>query len=105
MGFRLLLFFLCAMREVLGGSNGGSSSCVRGCCHSESIPLAIAKSDINIVAEIARGGSQFLKLFAFSVLASFLFFLIFFFCFSVIRISYLKKKIQWQVCSKYAGLQ
>jgi hypothetical protein len=59
------------MREVLGGSNGGSSSCVRGCCHSESIPLAIAKADINIEAEIARGGSQFPKLFTFSVLAFF----------------------------------
>lgn len=39
---------------------GSESSCVRGCCHSDSVPLAIPKSDIQIITEIARGSTTFL---------------------------------------------
>lgn len=35
-----------------------SNTCVRGCCSSDSLPLAIPKSDIQIVSEIARGAES-----------------------------------------------
>ncbi|KAG0620159.1 hypothetical protein M758_4G194000 [Ceratodon purpureus] len=51
---RGLLVF--AMPEMNGQDS--PSTCVRGCCRSDCLPLAIPKSDIEIVAEIARGAES-----------------------------------------------
>lgn len=49
----LLVF---AMPEMRG--HDSASTCVRGCCRSDCLPLAIPKSDIKILAEIARGAES-----------------------------------------------